>query len=140
MNRIPTIKSVMTAFPYWIDINETLLAAEKMMLEHEINHLPVKQDGKLTGVISAHDIKQAKETKGECKQIVKDVCILNVYKVDMDEPLDNVVSHMANYHIGSALVMKEDRLAGVFTVNDACHCFVDYLRYQFRSGGGDDIA
>lgn len=140
MNRIPTIKSVMTAFPYWIDINETLVAAEKMMLEHDINHLPVKQDGKLTGVISAHDIKQSKELASESKQTVKDVCILNVYKVNMDEPLDNVVSYMANHHIGSALVMKDDRLAGVFTVNDACHCFVDYLRYQFRPSGGDEIA
>ena len=46
MKRIPAIKSVMTAFPYWIDANETLLAAEKMMSEHEISHLPVKHDGK----------------------------------------------------------------------------------------------
>lgn len=141
MKRIPAIKSVMTAFPYWIDANETLLAAEKMMSEHEISHLPVKHDGKLTGIISNHDIQQMRNTvAGTDVQYVEDVCVLNIYKVDMEEPLDNVVAHMANYHIGSALVMKGDRLAGVFTVNDACQCFVNYMRYQFRSESGDDSA
>lgn len=140
MNQIPMIKSVMTAFPYWIDINETLDAAEEMMKEHDINHLPVKEDGKLTAVLSAHDIKRSREVVGDKIQLVKDVCVLDIYTVDMEEPLDNVIAHMANSHIGSALIMKGDRLAGVFTVNDACHQFVDYLRYQFRSGGGNDSA
>jgi len=140
MKRIPAIKTVMTAFPYWIDIEQTLVAAETMMKEHEISHLPVKQDGKLIAVLSAHDIKQTREVVGDKVQYVKDVCVSNVYKVDLEEPLDNVVAHLANSHIGSALVMKGDRLAGVFTVNDACHQFVEYLRYQFRTSSGDDSA
>ena len=140
MKQIPAIKSVMTAFPYWIDLDETLIAAEEMMKEHEIGHLPVKQDGKLAGIISHHDIKQLRDAAKVDVQLVKDVCVFELYKVDMDEPLDNVVAHMANYHIGSALIMKGDRLAGVFTVNDACHYLVDFLRYQFREKNGDDSA
>ena len=140
MNQIPAIKSVMTAFPYWIDINATITAAEEMMKEHDIGHLPVKQEGKLAAVVSLHDIKQTRSVAGHKIEFVNEICILDIYKVDMDEPLDNVVAHMANEHIGSALVMKGDRLAGVFTVNDACHSFVNYLRYQFRSSNGDDSA
>ena len=140
MKQIPAIKTVMTAFPYWIDMGATLLDAEKMMNEHDISHLPVKQEGKLMGIVSHRDIKQLRDTAGVNVELVKDVCVFELYTVDMEEPLDNVVAHMANYHIGSAIIMKGERLAGVFTVNDACHYLVDYLRYQFRTESGDDSA
>ena len=144
MKKIPAIKSVMTAFPYWIDINEPMAVAQKMMVEHGISHLPVKQQGELVGVIANFDIEQAKsnrETAEKNKALkVADVCVLNVYKVCLDEPLDNVVLHMAKHHVGSVLVMKNERLAGVFTMNDACLCFAEFLRYQFRPPNGDDVA
>ena len=128
MKQIPAIKTVMTAFPYWIDIDATLLDAEKMMNEHNIGHLPVKEEGKLMGIVSHHDIKQLRDTAGVNVELVKDVCVFELYTVDMEEPLDNVVAHMANNHIGSAIIMKGERLAGVFTVNDAGHYLGDYLR------------
>lgn len=134
----------MTAFPYWVDINEPLSAAEKLMQSHEISHLPVKQNGDLVGVIAHYDIQKAKNDLKDAsayKELkIENVCVLDAYIVDLDEPLDNVVLHMANFHIGSALVMRNDRLAGVFTVNDACRCFAEFLRYQFRPLNGDDVA
>jgi len=144
MKKIPPIKSVMTAFPYWIEIDDSVQNAEKMMTEHEISHLPVKQSGELVGVIAHYDIEQARASYEDANKVddltVADICVLNAYMVGMEEPLDNVVLHMANYHIGSALIMRNDRLAGVFTMNDACRCFADFLRYQFRPKDGDDVA
>lgn len=151
--KMPSIKSVMSAFPYWIDIDDTLESATSMMSEHDISHLPVKEKGELVGVIALHDIQKmsggtgggaAEEetgtTSGSVNALVRDVCILNPYMVDLEEPLDNVLVHMANFHIGSALVLKNNRLAGVFTMHDACRCFADSLRYQFRQEAGNDIA
>ena len=144
MNKIPAIKSVMSAFPYWIDIHKSIPEAESMMNEHGISHLPVKIEGDLIAVIAHHDIEQARASFDDTNQIndmtVSDICIFNVYKVDIQEPLDNVVMHMAKFHISSAIVMKGDRLAGVFTTNDACRCLGEYLRYQFRNDDGDDAA
>ena len=143
MNKIPAIKSVMTAFPYWIDIDEAVEAAKNMMSEHDISHLPVKDKGKLVGVVAIHDIqKMDKVLSGDeiAKATVKDVCVLKPYMVDLGEPLDNVLAHMANFHIGSVIVLKNDRLAGVFTMHDACRCFAETLRYQFRVESGDDLA
>lgn len=144
MKKIPAIKSVMTPFPYWIDGQKCLLDAESMMSEHDISHLPVKDSGEIFGVVTKHDITQVKSEKIGVQDpgnlLVKDFCVLNPYIVDMNEPLDNVVLHMANHHIGSAIVVKSGKLAGVFTVNDACMLFSDYLRSQFRPLGGDDIA
>ena len=142
MNKIPSIKTVMTAFPYWIDIADSVEASKNMMSEHDISHLPVKDKGALVGVIALHDIEKMHKIAGAdvATASVKDVCVLKPYIVDMDEPLDNVLVHMANYHIGSAIVLKNDRLAGVFTMHDACRCFAESLRYQFRVEVGDDIA
>jgi len=141
MKQMPTIKSVMTAFPYWIDENDSLEAAENMMSEHDISHLPVKADGKLVGVIEENDISKAKQQNTEYNiQKVSEVCLFKAYIVGMDEPLDNVVIHMANNHIHTVLINRNDRLAGVFTMSDACRKFAEYLRYQFRPPTGDDVA
>lgn len=144
MKKIPAIKAVMTPFPYWIDGAKPLAEAENMMIEHDISHLPVKENGEIIGVIAKYDINAAKSDWISTEDIdnlsIKDICVPNPYVVDIDEPLDNVVMHMAYYHIGSALVVKKDRLAGVFTVNDACRCFGEYLREQYRPSGGNDIA
>lgn len=142
MNKIPAIKSVMTAFPYWIDISDSVEASKNMMSEHDISHLPVKDKGKIVGVVALHDIEKMNKIMGAevNETTVKDVCVLDPYMVDLEEPLDNVLVHMANYHIGSAIVLKNNRLAGVFTMHDACRSFAESLRYQFRVELGDDIA
>ena len=60
--------------------------------------------------------------------------------MDVNERLDRVLLHMADAHIGSALVVKEGKLAGIFTTNDACRCFADLLRSEFAPEEGDDAA
>jgi len=139
MKKIPSIKSVMTAFPHWIEIGDKVKKAVSLMSEHSISHLAVKEEGKLIGVISLHDIRKIADLDVETKT-VRDICVLNPYVVTLDEPLDNVLIHMANHHIGSVLILKNDRLAGVFTMHDACRCFAKDLRYQFHPQTGNDIA
>ncbi len=145
MRKIPAIKSVMSPFPYWIDGQKNLVDAENMMKEHDISHLPVKDNGEIVGVISRHDISTMKSeslAKQQPMESLKvgEICVYNPYVVDMNEPLDNVVLHMAHHHIGSAIVLKNNKLAGVFTANDACREFGEFLRAQFRPQPGNDIA
>ena len=47
---------------------------------------------------------------------------------------------MNDRHIGSVLVTCKGKLAGLFTVTDACRHFGEYLRQQFAPGGGDEAA
>lgn len=143
MKKIPAIKSVMTAFPYWINVDDSVEVAKKMMSEHDISHLPVKEQGRIVGVVAIHDIDKMNSSEAQidtANATVNDICVFDPYVVDLEEPLDNVLVHMANFHIGSALVLKNQRLAGVFTMHDACRCFADTLRYQFRPETGNDIA
>jgi len=141
--KMPLIKSVMTSFPYWIEADATLAQAEQLMREKSIQHLPVKEDGKLVGVLTSHDMQAyLRERQPDVPERVSvdEVCVKRVYVVDLEEPLDNVLLHMARYHIGSALVTKQGRLAGLFTLNDACRSFGEFLRRHYRTPEGDDAA
>ena len=76
----------------------------------------------------------------EQKLKVKDACVNQAYTVDLAERLDNVLLYMAEHHIESALVTKKGRLAGLFTVTDACRHFGIWLRAQFAPRGGNEVA
>ena len=51
---------------------------------------------------------------------VADICTLHAFIVNADECLEEVAMTMADKQIGSALVVEEDRLVGIFTATDAC--------------------
>jgi CBS domain-containing protein len=53
--------------------------------------------------------------------------VKDCYIVDLATPLAAVLRHMAEHRIGSAVVTRRDKLAGVFTATDACRAFADYL-------------
>src|SRR3972149_3717892 len=98
MRHVPSIKAVMTPFPYSIDIDAPIEEARAFMQKQNIRHLPVISGGKLAGIVSDRDIKlylgpdldypQATETR------VRDVYLANPYVVDLNEALDNVVVTM----------------------------------------------
>ncbi|MDH3977166.1 MAG: CBS domain-containing protein, partial [Gammaproteobacteria bacterium] len=64
MKKIPAIKTVMTPFPYSIEADQTVNAAIASMQSHSIHHLPVTEDGELTGIISHREI-QRRQNDGE---------------------------------------------------------------------------
>lgn len=141
MKRIPAMKSVMTPFPYTIGIDDSLAGAAEMMREHGFRHLPVIEGSKLVGVLSERRVREAIERTRHSEEAprVRDVEALEAYVVDLDAQLDNVALAMADRHLDSALVVKNDRLVGIFTSTDACRCLGEYLRSEF-SVGGDDVA
>ena len=134
----------MTPFPYSIEPDATLREAREMMAVHTVRHLPVTNSHELVGIISHSDVMGAWAGKAGKKALdkltVKDVYVSDAYVVELDEPLEKVLLTMADRHIGSAIVTRRGRLAGVFTSNDACRCFGEYLRENFPRPGGDDAA
>ena len=138
----PTLKTAMTPFPYAIALDATLAEAGRLMAEHDVHHLPVIDDGhEIVGILSNLDLmavtKGKRDGHGLC---VRDVCVTDVYVVDLEEPIDRVVLTMADRHIGSAVVTRQGKLAGIFTWVDACRCFGTYLRAQTAPADGDDAA
>jgi acetoin utilization protein AcuB len=144
MKRIPQIKSVMTTFPFSVEAQASVSEALEFMREHRIRHLPVTEDGEVVGLVSDRDIKLmlgpdfAYPAADELK--VRDAMVPDPYAVELDARLDSVLAYMAREHVGSVVVMRHDRLVGMFTTSDACGAFAEFLRDQFRRSGGGDAA
>ena len=137
----PSLTTAMTPFPYAVALDATLAEAGRLITAHDIHHLPVTDEHGIVGILSSQDLMAV--GKGKRKQHglrVKDVCVTDVYVVDLNQPIANVVLTMAERHIGSAIVTRQGKLAGIFTWVDACRCFGEYLQAKAPSASGDDAA
>ena len=141
--QLPKLKNVMTPFPYSVDAEAPIDEAIEFMRKHKIRHLPVTAHGELKSVVSDRDIKLvlgpdfAYPNSRDLK--VRDAMVKDCYIVDLATPLAAVLRHMAAERIGSAVVTRRGKLAGVFTVNDACRAFADYLE-DVTAVDGEDAA
>jgi acetoin utilization protein AcuB len=144
MDHIPSIGSVMTPFPHVVQVDQSVLVARALMVEHQVRHLPVKDGNTLVGVLTDRDLKRALDPSlglpPKEELFVRDVFVADVYVVDMSEPLDRVLDHLSSQHLGSVLVTRHGRLAGVFTLTDAARIFCQHLRSLFPGRGGNDVA
>jgi acetoin utilization protein AcuB len=61
------------------------------------------------------------------KIIVEEAMTDNVYTVSPDAPVDEVVKEMARHKYGSAIVIDNHKVVGVFTSVDACQAFAEML-------------
>lgn len=137
------IRSVMTPFPHAIDVEASLDKARRMMRQHQIRHIPVKERDALVGLITDRDIKLVLgpylDGSGNDEGLrVRQACVFDVYTAEMTTPLRVVVAEMARRRIGSALVTKDGRLAGIFTATDACRCLAELLGNSLDLSPDDD--
>jgi acetoin utilization protein AcuB len=142
MKRIPAIKAAMTPFPYSVHARDSLADAQAMMEQHGIRHLPVMNRERLASVISDREILATLDARGGRADKIRigEIALPEAYVVELTEPLDVVLLHMARTHTHCALVVKEGKLVGIFTITDACRCFGEMLREMFPRGGGDEAA
>lgn len=136
MHRKPTLAAMMTPFPYAVDVDAQIAEAAGLMARHDIRHLPVTRGGELVGVISARDLAD-RDTR---EWLVRDVFQPDPYVVDLAAPLEEVLFTMAQRHIGSALVTRHGKLAGIFTHVDVCRGFAAVLNEWFPAPPEDLIA
>ena len=131
MTKPLTVGDVMTERLWVIGEDAPLRQARSLMVEHDIHHLPVVQNGACVGVLTDRDVKRALDPDlglppGD-ELFVRDACVFDVYTVPHGEPLERVLREMARRRIGSALVVEEGRPLGILTASDACRVFADFL-------------
>jgi acetoin utilization protein AcuB len=127
---IPKIQKFMTTVPICINRTDTVAVAHKVMRDHDIRHLPVVDGDNLVGIISQRDlhlIETLKDVDAE-KVAVEDAMTTNPYTVSPDADLDEVVAEMAEQKYGSALVVQNHKVVGVFTTVDAMRAFSELLK------------
>ena len=132
---VPTIQKYMTPPPHSIGAEQTLARAHAVMAEHGIRHLPVLHGGKLLGIVTDRDLHLIESLKDVDPKLitVSDAMSEDVYAVAPDAPLDEVVGTMAEKRHGSAVVLQNGKIVGIFTTVDVCIALADLLHSRLRS-------
>ena len=139
---MPPVAAAMTAFPHHVRSDDPISAVERLMREHGIRHVPVQDGGRVTGVVSQRDVlhylNPALPRSDHERIRVRDILVPDPYVVEINAPLGEVVEEMARRRVGSAIVVKHGRLAGILSLVDVCRVLAEILRQRFPQG--DDAA
>jgi acetoin utilization protein AcuB len=114
-------KSVLT-----VDITDSIGHARRIMAEQRINQLPVLDDGRLVGIVTDRDVRDAYPTSlviDRFKEIdsfadtytVEEVMSYNVIFVRPRTPLSTAVKLLRRHRIGALPVVERGKLAGILT-------------------------
>ena len=125
-----------------IDENTSIMKASKIMKQNEIQHLPVLRKGRLVGIVSDRDLKEATPSKATTLDIhemyhlldtvtVKTLMPKHLFTITPGETVEKAAAVMLKHHI-SALPVVDDKgaLAGIITKGDIFRAFVSISGIQ----------
>jgi len=122
------IDSHMTTYPSITSSNVSVTEAAEFMKEMKFRHLPVLESGKVVGVLSERDLKQAELLSDSMQLIVSDVMTPHPYCVDIGTPLSTVAKEMANHKYGCVVVLNHQKdVVGIFTTTDGMRVLSEIL-------------
>jgi acetoin utilization protein AcuB len=112
-----------------VETFDSIAVARQLMAKHRINQLPVMDDGRLIGIVTDRDIRDAYPTSmmiDRAEEIdrfaekitVEEVMTHDVFVVRPETPLATAVNLLRRHRIGSLPVLKNGKLAGIITRSD----------------------
>ncbi|MBF5045737.1 CBS domain-containing protein [Aggregicoccus sp. 17bor-14] len=106
-----------------IGAQQPLAEAHRLMNAHGVRHLPVRSGGQLVGLVSQRDLHLIETLRDVDPEgvAVEEAMTQDLFSVEADVPLQQVVHEMAARKLGSALVLEDGELVGIFTTVDALH-------------------
>ncbi|MBG9984574.1 CBS domain-containing protein [Aerococcaceae bacterium DSM 111022] len=138
------IKDYMTTELITISRNTSIAKASDLMNAHDINRLPVIEDGQLVGLVTREIVVKNSPSDATSldrhelnylleKATVEDIMQKNVITKTPETLLDEAAATMSNENIGVLVVVDEqDRVAGIITDKDIFKAFIDISGYYSR--------
>ena len=126
--RIP-VDDYTTPNPITVDELTPISQVLTLMDTHDVRHVPVLRGLRPVGILSQRDLNLVRNLSGVETLRARDVMISEPYVVHSGAPLGDVVFHMSEHKIGSAIVVgDDDRIDGIFTLTDALNALIEVLR------------
>lgn len=129
---VPKISECMTRDPITIPSDLSLADASLRMYDYGIRHLPVMDQGHVAGIVSERDIAMITGIPGVDKNRVQvvEAMVPHPYIVGPDTSLLEVCSAMLEHKMGTAVIMENGKLLGIFSVVDALAQLVAMLGHD----------
>jgi acetoin utilization protein AcuB len=130
------VKDWMTRELITVEEDVSIMKASKLMKEKGFQHLPVTKQGRLTGIVSDRDLKEAHPSKATTLDIhelyylldklkVGKVMSKNPYTISGDETTDKAAALMLKYDISALPVVdQKGDLQGIITKGDVFRAMV----------------
>lgn len=126
------VSEVMTPNPATADATASIRAVMRKLIDLDVRHLPILEDGELVGIISDRDLREVTSrlvAEGETRidrvldRPIADVMSADVLSVDPETDLEDVVDLMIEHRVGALPVVSPgtDDLVGIVS-------YVDVLR------------
>ena len=117
----------MTSYPSIASEMMTVMEASEFMTKNNIRHLPVVKHGKVVGIVSERDLKQAEILSDAMQVFVSDIMTRNPYCVKVGTPLSEVAHHMAKNKYGCTVILNGTMIVGIFTSTDGMRVLSEIL-------------
>jgi CBS domain-containing protein len=155
------VKDVMTPKVISVGVDETVVNAARLMLQHQISGLPVvDKKGELVGIVSEGDVlrrgelgtrrrrpkwlefllgpgKLAQEYVHASSKKIEDVMTPDPRTIDDDESLETVVDMMERHRIKRIPVTRDGRVVGIISRANLMHALASLARDVSPPAGGD---
>jgi len=124
------VKYWMTTDVTTADESTSLMKASELMKEKSIKHLPVTKKGRLAGIVSDRDLKEAQPSDATLLDIhelkyllnkvkIKDLMSTNLHTTTADEVVERAAAQMLKYDISALPVVdQEGQLEGIVSKGD----------------------
>jgi len=139
------VKGWMTSDVMTIDEDTSMMKASEIMRENNIRRLPVMHKGKLVGIVTDRDIKEASPSKATTLDVhelyyllselkIKDIMSMNVFTISPEETVEKAAVKMLEHHIsGLPVVNDKGKVVGLITQWDIFKVLVS-LTGIYRGG------
>jgi acetoin utilization protein AcuB len=126
----------MTKDPKTVSPDDTLSRAADMMRESRINHLPVVEGGRLVGILSDTDLRNASLASGPMPapegpvgrdRRVREVMKTEVWSLTPEDSVEDALLVITRKRFGALPVLSGDRLVGIITKIDLLNAVTDVL-------------
>ena len=130
----PPIRKYMTTTPFTVDAEVSIKDASKLMQDKDIRHLPVLSGDNLVGILSERDVTLVESLNGVDLNLLKveDAMTRSPYRTDPDSLVSEVAAEMAEKKYGSAVVLSNRKVVGIFTTVDVCMALAELLESRLR--------
>jgi CBS-domain-containing membrane protein len=140
---VPNVAQYMSPAPPFVEADEPLWSAERIMRSFGLHQLPVVAKGELCGVLTARDTRAKVSAKGTDRTMtVAEAMSTDFYVVRPSTPLIHVLRTMASHDYLCALVVDDDSIQGILTSAQALEAAVQVLEREATASAtmdGDEI-